>query len=182
MNIFKKHYIENLSQGIRKVLNATTPVDIPSQIDLLNGKLSYTDDIEFNADAKIIKKSDSSFEISLNSANSTIERDNFTLAHELGHLFLHMGYLIDTEKWKSINDYTDSVYYRYGYNEEEYEANEFAANFLMPRDEFLDVVIKNSSDKNKCDFHKVADYFKVSYKVVINRSKWLGLLSWDMDA
>ncbi len=27
-------------------------------------------------------------------------RKSFTIAHELGHLFLHMGYIIDEERWK----------------------------------------------------------------------------------
>lgn len=30
----------------------------------------------------------------------TIERRNFMTAHELGHLFLHMGFRINDDKWK----------------------------------------------------------------------------------
>jgi Zn-dependent peptidase ImmA (M78 family) len=27
-------------------------------------------------------------------------RRNFSVAHELGHLFLHMGYIVSPEKWR----------------------------------------------------------------------------------
>lgn len=182
MNLSKKQYIEKLALGIRKALKIQTPIDLKKVISLLSGSIICINDIEYNSEAKITKKDNNTFEIALNSSNNTNERENFTIAHELGHLFLHMGYLIDNDKWNSINEYTDSVYYRYGYNEEEFEANEFAANFLMPKEEFIDIVLKNLNENNICDFKKVADYFNVSHKAVIIRSKWLGLISWDLDA
>ena len=52
------------------------------------------------------------------------ERRKFTIAHELGHLFLHMGYMIDSDLWEQQENAT---FYRAGNSSEEYQANEFAA-------------------------------------------------------
>jgi Zn-dependent peptidase ImmA (M78 family) len=41
------------------------------------------------------------------------ERRKFTIAHELGHLFLHMGYLLDSDLWsgqdEKISTCTDGI-------------------------------------------------------------------------
>jgi len=89
-----------------------------------------------------------------------------------------MGYLIDIEKWKSVGTYTDSVYYRYGHNTEEYEAHEFAAAFLMPEAEFQEIA-KNNSDGDMCHVEPIANHFKVTVSATINRGRWLGLFIWD---
>ncbi|MFP5222055.1 MAG: ImmA/IrrE family metallo-endopeptidase [Acidobacteriota bacterium] len=54
-------------------------------------------------------------------------RDNFTIAHELGHLLLHTNF-----KEPGIAQFN-----RFGSDRAETEANWFAANLLMPREEFI---------------------------------------------
>jgi hypothetical protein len=54
-------------------------------------------------------------------------RDNFTIAHELGHYFLHSG----TPPGSKAGQFG-----RYGDNGLEREANKFAASLLMPRERF----------------------------------------------
>jgi hypothetical protein len=89
-------------------------------------------------------------------------RNMFTIAHEIGHLFLHLGY--NTEKWKeasvmfrdkTVNDATKKYYAA------EWEANEFAGCYLMPKKEFL-------SQFNTCnrDVACVADKLYVSQAAV----------------
>lgn len=76
-----------------------------------------------------IRKQDDGFIIYISPFQST-ERRKFTIAHELGHLFLHMGYRINSDLW---NKQMDATYYRAGDSLLEYQANEFAAALLMPK-------------------------------------------------
>lgn len=68
--------------------------------------------------------------IGVNSSTSP-RRQRFTIAHELGHLLLHEGkpLIIDHSVMVNFRDETSSL----GTNNEEIEANGFAAEVLMPR-------------------------------------------------
>lgn len=66
-------------------------------------------------------------------------RKKFTIAHELGHYFLHRDYL-DQEAW--IIDTRDTILFRHGYSERETEANKFAAEYLMPFDDVREMYQK----------------------------------------
>lgn len=94
-------------------------------------------------------KEDDSFVIKLPPYTSPL-RDNFTIAHEIGHFLIH--YLPKKEK---------RVFYRYGSGPMEVTANKFAAAFLMPKDLFL--------QKDKEFNHsilKLAAFFEVSTSAV----------------
>ena len=71
-----------------------------------------------------------------------ILRDNFTIAHELGHLFLHTG-----DPWGSRHIRIGRYY---GKTAEavrlEQQANRFAAALLMPRDEFVQIAQRTDQD------------------------------------
>ena len=99
------------------------------------------------------------------------------IAHELGHLFLHMGYLVNPDKWNAIDEYYDSPKYRQGYSEEEYEANQFAGAFLMPEKEYRQFVIEYSKD-NRINVNLIANHFNVSFDAALTRGKWLGIFQW----
>lgn len=102
-------------------------------------------------------------------------RRRFSIAHELGHLFLHMGYLIDEELWESNSN---EVFFRKEKGEMEYQANEFAAAFLMPREDFSEVMKENYKE-GYYNMKAVAEAFQVSISAAINRGRWLGYLSWE---
>ena len=124
------------------------------------------------SDGKIEKQGDS-FSISV-PTNQSNARKNFTIAHELGHLFLHMGYKIDRELWESPEN---KVYNRSGNSEFELQANEFAAAFLMPKELYKRVMDENTVG-NAVYIAKVAQYFNVSIDAASYRGKWLGYLQW----
>jgi Zn-dependent peptidase ImmA (M78 family) len=86
--------------------------------------------------------------------------------------------LINKEKWEAAGTYRDSVYYRYGYSLEESEANEFAAAFLMPRAEFIEVTQNNLLD-GVYQIEKIAEHFDVSLESAVYRGRWLRLFSWE---
>jgi Zn-dependent peptidase ImmA (M78 family) len=177
--MFNKDVINNIADLVRTSLELSCPYDPEKVVQELGGQIIQ--DIDNMAiDAYIKKKDEDSFVISLNRKKPFL-RERFTIAHELGHLFLHMGFLINKDLWKKQEEFQDSVYYRYrmtgNYNQEESEANEFAAAFLMPRDEFRSQIYKNLSN-NKIDIRVIASYFQVSPSAVLTRAKWLGYVEW----
>lgn len=183
--IYSDEYIAEIANSVRESLELECPYSPEKAIELLNGKI-ITSIEDTNIDACIKKDGTDSFIIHLNK-HKPKKREFFTLAHELGHLFLHMGYLLDNEKWNSFSDreYQDSAFYRMSgidgkpgrYAQEEHEANEFAANFLMPKEEFVLIAEKHLKD-NKYDITPIAEYFNVSAPAVANRGKWLGIFAW----
>lgn len=87
------------------------------------------------------------------------ERKIFTLAHELGHHFLHKG-----QKWRlDTLDYskTDKD------TKEESEANYFAASILVPKDLLMYRMAEGDSPV------QLAKYFHVSLPVIKNRLRWI---------
>lgn len=101
-----------------------------------------------------------------NNAITSPGRVNFTLAHELGHYFLHrkaypQGFQCgqqDVVRWDSE------------YGQVEYQANVFAANFLMPLDDYR----RQIAAGDDVDFDKIAccaDRYKVS--LIAAALRWL---------
>jgi len=170
----RRNHINGLAEKIRLACKLETPVEIKKAVECLGGTLAYSDHLDYEAQ---IEKVHDEFNITLKQ-DSHENRARFSIAHELGHLFLHMGYIIDEEKWNSTNSYTDSVYHRYGYSVEEYEANEFAAAFLMPMDIFIQTA-KENYDSGQYNIVNIANTFKVSTEAAANRGRWLGLFSWN---
>ena len=103
---------------------------------------------------------------------TTIERDRFTVAHELGHFFLqypivtreHPGELMIATRWVDQND---PVQMR-----AEWEANWFAAGLLMPFASFSR--IWREEDQN---IESVASRFVVSVPAANIRASALGQLN-----
>lgn len=125
------------------------------------------------SDGRIRKTGDDSFTIEV-SPFQTDERKNFTIAHELGHLFLHMGFQTNEQKWQKQDNVS---YYRNGNSELEYQSNEFAAAFLMPRVKYKEIMEQNT-EGDFVNTAEVAKYFRVSIDAAANRGKWLGYLKW----
>lgn len=93
--------------------------------------------------------------------NSNINKTRkvFTLAHELGHHFLHEGIKLrlDTLDYSQQDKNT----------KEESEANYFAASLLIPKEQLLFLLSKGDSVKY------LAEYFGVSTSAITNRIKWV---------
>ena len=106
---------------------------------------------------------------------SRLSREIFTLAHEIGHINLHIGTdmpFIDD----SITISGRSV------NEKEQEANYFAACLLMPDDEvdkFLDLKITDFSENglSAMDIARIMSEFNVSFDMALNRLENLGKIT-----
>lgn len=88
-------------------------------------------------------------------------RDNFTIAHEIGHYFLHFDH-------NSQQSNKPVIFNRYGSDKFEWQANRFAAAFLMPRVEFLEIYEKFGGNTRI-----VAGHFEVSEPAVKVRASYI---------
>lgn len=163
-----RQMIEKITQLVREKLELSTPVDLNEAVERLGGKCVAVSTDEY--DAKI-EKADSDYQFRVNYAKGQIEtRQRFSIAHELGHLFLHM---------LNQNGKPDKVAYFRGKENNnsfaEWEANEFAASLLMPREEFINCCRAKCDENGNIDLNQVADHFKVSKQAAYVRGNVLDL-------
>ncbi len=177
----RRRQINTLADVIRDACEVKVPAsqeDLQKMVALLGG--SFETKAAFEVEAMIEKTSSASndsFAITL-SEDFMPTRRKFSMAHELGHLFLHMGFLTDPERWDQIKPFKDSARYRLGRNEEEFEANEFAAALLMPACEF-ERVANETSEGDSYRVDKIAEHFDVSLQAALTRGRWLDLFAWE---
>lgn len=96
--------------------------------------------------------------------HTTRTRDRFTIAHELGHYFLHFRAPDELLAGQRLKRAT-----RMGRNVGETQANVFASNLLMPADAFAAAVDEQGS------IRQVARIFDVSVPAAQVRADYLGL-------
>ena len=123
----QKRSIDDLAGNLAETFGFAPGGDINELIHRLGGTIRY-EDIEGwleTESGSIEVEERGEFTIYLPNFTSHV-RDRFTMAHELGHYILHSGF---GEKRIRVP--------RSGSNRLEWEANWFAAAFLMPRKKFL---------------------------------------------
>ena len=141
-----------------------------SGIKVYNAK--FSDD---NLSGMIAKRGDS-VNVLVNQ-NDYPKRKRFTIAHELGHHFLHLlsideGEFVDSEDEVKVDLFRDTESMtdpEFAAKYIEVEANQFAAALLMP-EEFIRQVYAETED-----IEVMADFFEVSRLALENRLKQLGL-------
>lgn len=160
--------INDLSTDIIDTYDIHIPIhDMNDVVTTLGGYIEENKDICDSA----IRKQNDEFVIYMPSSYN-VERKQFAIAQELGHLFLHMGYKISPKLW---NKQKNMAYYESKYPLEEYQANEFAEALLMPKDVYKKVLDQYAVG-NKMQTAKIAEYFGVSVSTAYSRGKLLGLL------
>jgi Zn-dependent peptidase ImmA (M78 family) len=121
---------------------------------------AFTDDI-----CGVLVEKDKTFTIGINKDHH-INRQRFTIAHELGHYFLkhqRQGIFVDENPMnQSVLMFRDS-FSSTGENSQEREANAFAAALLMPR-VFIENYIKENNVNlvEELELEKMAKSFNVS--------------------
>jgi Zn-dependent peptidase ImmA (M78 family) len=132
--------------------------DILALTEKLGGRIHYRNMFEEDVDVDTVfvhRRND--FDIVLPD-HSTPRRDRFTVAHELGHFFLH--------SWMGARPLKAS---RNGSDRAEWEANWFAAGLLMPKTKFT------AEYKRKRSLSSLAEKFDVSEHAAKIRCTVLGL-------
>lgn len=132
----------------------------------LGGRIRYQNlwDIESSESGSIQIHAEKNFDIFL-AAHTGPLRDRFTIAHELGHYFLHFLFPL-----KMGNRQGPMRARRYGSGRVEWEANWFAAGLLMPGDAFK--TIYKGCER---DIIATAEKFGVSVSAAQIRAQALGL-------
>ena len=115
--------------------------------------------------------------IGVNSNNPKV-RQRFTIGHELGHLTLHHGHDLILERLVRLNfrDATSST----ASDEEEIEANHFAAELLMPQDllrHSLSILLQGRPLSDLEVVRRLARRFEVSQSAMEYRLTSLGMLT-----
>ncbi len=168
-----RNYIAKIAEFILKEFEITAPItDIDAVVTRLNGRIHSVDDALVGASVARLEGEDASFVITVSSCQPPVRR-TFAIAQEIGHLFLHMGYMSDLELWQTV----DSEIALQNYTEKEFQAHEFASNFLMPQKEYLDFVSQHTQD-HRIDAYTIAHYFGVSESMATIRGKLIGAIKW----
>lgn len=139
----------------RQLLDAT--------IGLTGGRIELTDDpsIQEVEGGSLVIHGVANFTVYL-SPYTTPLRDNFTIAHELGHYVLH--FFLQNPKPATPKGFT-----RYGSGPIEWQANRFAGAFLIPAEQF-----RNQFEVTGGDGFLLAGYFGVSRPAIEARGESLG--------
>ncbi|MCL6589991.1 MAG: ImmA/IrrE family metallo-endopeptidase [Firmicutes bacterium] len=145
---------------IEKELDQTIPLDPVRLARLNNIEVKNVVFKDVNYAGAISKKGDKT--IILVKSDDPYNRKRFTVAHELGHFYLHLantdGEIVDMYRSKKAN------------NPEEQEANAFAAALLMDK-----VLVRVLWEKVK-NIDKMAKIFDVSFESMGYRLSNLGLI------
>lgn len=164
--------IWGIAEEISKEIRSERKKSMKSLIKDLGGEIYETDDLLELFNGTVEKISDNGFKIFLYNSSKTLEKENFEIAKELGHLILHIGF--GTKKWENIPK-GKIILKNVNYDTIEAEKEEFALAFLMPKREYRDFLYKNKKN-NIIDIKIIAKHFKVSKQNALIRGKKLGYI------
>lgn len=122
--------IRDITEWMRTDYNLSIPVNVEWLAKNLGVEIKKDDLEEASLSGFAVQKHGKRF-IGVNSLESPA-RQRFTIAHELGHLFLHKSDTVSYDKG-SVMLFRDS-HGSDGSDSKEVEANKFAAELLMPAD------------------------------------------------
>lgn len=162
-----KESIHRVAESISDQIGYKPGDDLPALVKQIGGRVkvetTLLQDPEHTGSLYVNGMND--FEIIVPSHTSLL-RDRFTIAHELGHYYLH--YVWPHQSGKSTP--AKVVALRKGSNRIEWEANWFAAGFLMPSGDFRSAVRKTGRN-----VAAIARQFDVSQRAVEVRIEDLNL-------
>lgn len=162
-----KQQIFRIAEGLAAQLEFEPGDDIVAVVERLGGRVSVETTLLLDPErtGSLYVNAIDDFEIIVPSHTSSA-RDRFTIAHELGHYFLH--YVRPSQRGELENERVVAL--RKGSNRIEWEANWFAAAFLMPAERFAAAMEQHGNSHAA-----VARQFDVSERAVEVRAQDLGL-------
>lgn len=173
MNDRTRKNITQIADWIIKNFDIEIPItNMDEVVTKLGGRIEEVEEAIFSDTIKKGDVGDVAFVVQISKYTSNRIR-NFAVAHEIGHLFMHMGYMSDYDAWNKMDDDANLI----GTTHKEFEAHEFACAFLMPQKEYYDFVYENK-ENNGISTEKLGAYFGVPNGEAVNRGKWLGVLLW----
>lgn len=141
-----KKAIWNFAEEQRKRAKISNGFELSDLIIKNGGHISYIDFIDEDQTDAIVIEPNGDFLIRISSYTGAL-RDNFTIAHELGHKLLHWPLIRKMYPGNGMKatrrvDSRDQDLVRC-----EWEANWFASAFLMPSEEFKDAYKKGMASQ-----------------------------------
>lgn len=170
----RRRKIEALAQSLLEESGITeAPVSV-TQIARARGARIFVDSLEGDLSGFLYRDRDQAV-IGVNTSHSQ-NRQNFTIAHELGHLLLHdqEQLHLDREFRMRLRSEVSS----HGTDLAEQEANFFAASLLMPRS-FIERDLENEDSFDLIDddrIHALSRKYRVSTQALAIRLKTLGYI------
>ncbi len=163
-----KNAVHNYAEKLAEKLDFEPGASLQALIKKLGGRLEISDPFAEDIDESMHVKGKRNFTIYISNFTSD-RRDRFTIAHELGHYLLHYPPILKDNPKVEMKatrwvDETDKDQMR-----AEWEANWFAAAFLMPEKAF------RAKYGHHVDIGEIADHFKVSVSAAKIRAQSLGL-------
>jgi Zn-dependent peptidase ImmA (M78 family) len=161
-----KSAVYSLAEAVAEQLRYEPGTDLEPVVEGLGGKIRYQNlwELKSSASGSIQIRNENDFTIFLASHTGPL-RDRFTIAHELGHYVLH--YVYPNQMGTPVGPISAQ---RHGSGQVEWEANWFAAGFLMPAKAFI--AAYEAADG---DLATTAAALSVSYTAAEIRAKSLGL-------
>jgi len=158
--ISKSESIHNYALYLRETFELFDDnFDIESFVKDLGGQIRYFN--SFKEKERLVKTGDESFDIYVDSQSLEHYR-RFTIAHELGHLFVDFKY--PGEKWKNIDIGEIAKCEGDDLISEEF-ATEFSCAFLMPKYRFK--FIEEKAADTSYPTQAIAGHFNVPMSLVI---------------
>lgn len=163
-----KYAVEGLAEKVAASLELQLGGSLEEVVATTGGEILFGAQAADDRDSgSIVANSLSDYTIYL-STNTSRQRDRFTIAHELGHLLIHLPPIKDADpsavmratRWVDDNNAAQQ--------RAEWEANWFAAALLMPKDSFIQRWKSGGESE-------VQSVFDVSAAAAKTRAKSLGL-------
>lgn len=172
MDKYELAEITGIVESVRNHYGIGCPIaNVDEIVRKMGGEIRETKEIQHITDSRIAKpKTGSGFILEVPCYQQG-KRRRFTVCHELGHLFLHMRYMLDPAAWEALDI---GEYYKTPETEaQEDRASVFGEALLMPEKEFRGEV-ERDTENGVVDIKRVAEYFDVPVDVARHRSLMLG--------
>ncbi len=169
-----RNLLNELTDEIRNFFEIYIPIkNICDVVSKMGGTVVENYNLDSFSIGRIQKIGEDAFQIEIPPCLSE-ERKNLVVSHNIAHLFIHMGFMVDEAKWRNQSN---RVYSNTTDCCERQLENEFAAAFLMPKAEFKRIMNENT-EGSTVHTQEIAKYFNVSTEAASNRGRWLGYLQW----
>lgn len=150
-------YINRLTEEIVKAYHVKIPIlNMKNIVRMMGGCVKEDKEFDEFDDKPIKKNENGSFQITI-SKKKDKRYQNFEIARELGHIFLHMGFEINNEIW--IRQDTSKPK-QFTQCEQLYQANLFAESLLIPQDKAIHF-LKENKMLDSYNVRELATYFHV---------------------
>ena len=173
----KNHQYQEIQRKVASLLRQSNCTEAPVNVEEIASSLNIElrkAPAEDDLSGFLLKRPDGTAVVGVNARHHP-NRQRFTIGHEIGHYLLHQYDEVHVDKFViKLRDGNSST----GENEEEVEANRFAAELLMPR-QFIERDLFKYAVDGQLDDRKLAQFakqYEVSVQAMTNRLVSLGFI------